>query len=76
MLSGATALNFNTQTDMVAKNTATVVRSVGCAVGEDIDSTDVVDCLRDQSFEKLANVSVDIMRAARPPWRKFLPPSI
>ena len=67
MMSGATGLNFNIRSDLVANNTATVARFVGCMKG-DPDSKATLACLRGTSFERLMNVSVTLSRQNRPPF--------
>lgn len=65
MMSGGPGLNFNSQPDMVASNTATIAQQLGCHANNDIDT---LTCLRGVPFEKLTNVSVVASRAARPPF--------
>ena len=73
MLSGATGTNFNIMSNLVASNTATVARSVGCT--EDEHSQEMIDCLRNVPLERLMNVSVALARHQRPPFGElaFLP---
>ncbi|POS71369.1 hypothetical protein DHEL01_v210237 [Diaporthe helianthi] len=69
MMSGAPGLNFNTMSSLVADNTAMIARQVGCVKdGEDEQTEDVVQCLREAPFDVLTNLSVSAMRAARPPF--------
>ena len=67
MMSGASGLNFNIKSDLVANNTRTVAETLGCIKGE-FDSALTVDCLRDTPLEKLMNVSVSLARKLRPPF--------
>lgn len=67
MMSGASGLNFNIKSDLVANNTRTVAEALGCIKGE-FDSAWTVDCLRDAPAEKLMNVSVSLARKLRPPF--------
>lgn len=67
MMSGASGLNFNVDSDLVANNTAQVAESLGCIKGS-FDSTGTMDCLRDVPMEKLMNVSVTLSRQSRPPF--------
>ncbi|KAI1466956.1 alpha/beta-hydrolase [Daldinia caldariorum] len=68
MMSGASGLNFNTKSDLVAKNTEAVAQGVGCIKNGDSQSVETVQCLREAPFELLANLSVTAARAARPPF--------
>lgn len=69
MMSGAPGLNFNTMSDLVADNTATIARQVGCAEdGADAHTDAVLACLREAPFDVLTDLSVSAMRAARPPF--------
>ncbi|KAI1443637.1 alpha/beta-hydrolase [Annulohypoxylon stygium] len=68
MMSGAAGLNFNSMSDLVANNSATVAQGVGCIKNEDSQSAETLQCLRDASFEVLTNLSVTASRAARPPF--------
>ena len=67
MMSGSTGTNFNIMSDLVADNTATVARSVGCTQ-EDPDSPATLNCLRDVALPKLMDVSVSLARRTRPPF--------
>lgn len=67
-MSGASGLNFNTQSDLVANNTATIAEKVGCIKSGDSQSAETLSCLRDAPFELLTNLSVSMSRAARPPF--------
>ena len=69
MMSGASGLNFNIKSDLVANNTAKVAELLDCiGTGSDADSQATVDCLRDVPMEKLMNVSVTLSRQLRPPF--------
>jgi carboxylesterase type B len=68
MMSGAPGLNFNTKSDLVANNTATIAEKVGCIKGGDSQSAETLGCLRQIPFEVLTNLSVSMSRAARPPF--------
>lgn len=52
--------------NLVASNTATVARSVGCT--GDPDSQTTVHCLRNIPLETLMDVSVAFARQTRPPF--------
>lgn len=67
MMSGASGTNFNIMSDLVARNTATVARSVGCTQ-DDPDSQATLNCLRYVPLERLMNVSVSLARRTRPPF--------
>ena len=67
MMSGATGTNFNIMSDLVASNTATVAKSVGCTQ-QDPDSQAALTCLREISLETLMDVSVGLARRLRPPF--------
>ena len=66
-MSGASGLNFNIMSDLVANNTATVAKSLDC-VEDDPDSELTLACLRSAPFEKLMNISVALSREKRPPF--------
>lgn len=66
-MSGASGTNFNIMSDLVAGNTATVAKSVGCNQF-DPDSQATVDCLRKIPFETLMDTSVSFARQSRPPF--------
>ncbi|KAJ6135915.1 alpha/beta-hydrolase [Penicillium capsulatum] len=68
MMSGALGLNFNTDSDLVAKNTATLAKQVGCTDQDNDQSAPTLHCLRHIPFEILSNASVSMSRAARPPF--------
>jgi carboxylesterase type B len=68
MMSGASGLNFNTKSDLVANNTATIAEKVGCVKSGDSQSAETLTCLREAPFEVLTNLSVSMSRAARPPF--------
>ena len=73
-MSGATGLNFNIMSSIVADNTAKVARIVGCTL--DPDSQEALNCLRSVTLERLMNASVDLARQARPPFGElFFSPS-
>ena len=73
-MSGATGLNFNIMSSMVADNTAKVARTVGCT--SDPDSQEALNCLRCVNLERLMNASVGLARQARPPFGElFFSPS-
>ncbi|KAJ5783754.1 uncharacterized protein N7518_009431 [Penicillium psychrosexuale] len=65
MMSGGPGLNFNSQPDLVASNTAAVAQQVGCDSDNDLQT---LECLRGVPFEQLTNLSVTASRAARPPF--------
>lgn len=68
-MSGAPGLNFNTKSDLVANNTATIARGVRCASESDNAQSDqTITCLRNAPVELLTNLSVTASRAARPPF--------
>lgn len=66
MMSGASGTNFNIMSGLVAGNTATVARSVGCTQNPDSQAT--LNCLRNVPLETLMNVSVSLARQTRPPF--------
>ena len=66
MLSGATGTNFNIMSNLVASNTATVARSVGCTGDPDSEAT--VQCLRSVPLDRLMDVSVAFARQRTPPF--------
>ncbi|OTA63162.1 alpha/beta-hydrolase [Hypoxylon sp. EC38] len=68
MMSGAPGLNFNTKSDLVANNTATVALGAGCIRNDDSQSGETLQCLREAPVELLTNLSVTASRAARPPF--------
>lgn len=51
---------------LVASNTATVAKLVGCT--DDPDSQATLNCLRDTPLKILMNVSVSLSRQLRPPF--------
>lgn len=53
--------------DLVAENTATVAKSVGCTQ-DDPDSQATLNCLRNIPVQKLMDVSVSLARQIRPPF--------
>ncbi|KAJ5173918.1 Carboxylesterase type B [Penicillium coprophilum] len=65
MMSGGPGLNFNSQPELVASNTAAIAQQVGCGGGQDLQT---LECLRAVPFEQLTNLSVTASRAARPPF--------
>jgi len=65
-MSGASGTHFNIMSDLIASNTATVTRSVGCT--DDPDSQAALDCLRHTPLETLIDVSVNLSRQLRPPF--------
>lgn len=65
-MSGATGTNFNIMSSLVADNTATVAKTVGCT--QDPDSKAALDCLRNFALPRLMDVSVSLARTARPPF--------
>jgi carboxylesterase type B len=67
LMSGGPGLNFNTKATLVKENTEAVAKEVGC-VKKDSQSFETIECLRTIPMEKLANLSVSAMRAARPPF--------
>lgn len=66
MMSGASGTNFNIMSNLVADNTATVARSIGCT--QDPDSQATLDCLRQTPLENLMDASVKLARQLRPPF--------
>lgn len=66
MMSGASGTNFNIMSDLLASNTATVTKSVGCT--DDPDSQAALNCLRQTPLKTLMNVSVSLSRQLRPPF--------
>ncbi|XXH00193.1 hypothetical protein Hte_006535 [Hypoxylon texense] len=68
MMSGAPNLNFNTESDLVANNTAAISQAVGCTEHHNSQSAEVIDCLRETPVDLLTNLSVSASRAARPPF--------
>lgn len=67
-MSGGPGLNFNTESDLVANNTADIANQVGCVKDGDSQSAETVECLRKADANTLANLSVSASRAARPPF--------
>lgn len=67
-MSGAPGLNFNTKSDLVANNTASVAMEIGCTDKDNDQSQEVLECLREASVDALTNASVAMSRAARPPF--------
>lgn len=67
MMSGASGLNFNIKSDLVANNTAKVANILGC-IKSNADSSATIECLRSVPMEKLMNVSVTLSRQLRPPF--------
>ena len=67
MMSGASGTNFNIMSDLVASNTATVAKSVGCTQ-DDPDSQATLNCLRNTPLENLMDISVSLARQLRPPF--------
>ncbi|KAL5044217.1 hypothetical protein BDW71DRAFT_186264 [Aspergillus fruticulosus] len=65
MMSGGPGLNFNSEPDLVANNTAAIAQQVGCGHNDD---SQTLECLRGVPFEQLTNFSVAASRAARPPF--------
>ena len=61
MMSGASGLNFNINSNLVANNIAAVAREMNCIRG-DIDTKKTLACLREVSLEKLTDVSVNLAR--------------
>lgn len=69
MMSGAPGLNFNTKSDLVAKNTAAIAKEVGCITKNgDGQSEETLQCLQEAPVDILTNLSVTASRAARPPF--------
>ncbi|KAI1504895.1 lipase [Biscogniauxia marginata] len=68
MMSGAPGLNFNTKSGLVADNTAAIAKEVGCVEGDDSQSSETLQCLREAPVDILANLSVTASRNARPPF--------
>lgn len=64
-MSGASGTNFNIMSNLVADNTATVAKSVGCTQD---NSQAVLDCLRQVPLESLMDTSVNLARQLRPPF--------
>lgn len=69
MMSGATGTNFDIMCDLVADNTATAARLVGCA--QDDPNSATLNCLRSIPLHKLMDVSVDLARRTRPSFVKL-----
>lgn len=68
-MSGGPGLNFNTDSDLVANNTAAIARQVGCVEdGEYDQSAKTLECLREAPVDILTNLSVTASRSARPPF--------
>ena len=67
MMSGASGLNFNVKSSLVANNTATVAETLGCIKG-DADSDATIECLKEVPMDKLMNISVTLSRQLRPPF--------
>ncbi|KAI1866104.1 uncharacterized protein JN550_007793 [Neoarthrinium moseri] len=67
-MSGAPGLNFNTKSDLVAKNTADVAQEAGCIRDGDSQSAETLKFLKEAPFELLTNLSITAARAARPPF--------
>lgn len=67
MMSGASGLNFNIMSDLVANNTLTVARSLNCTQ-DDPDSEAILECLRASPLDRLMDVSVSLARQMRPPF--------
>lgn len=65
-MSGASGLNFNIMSDLVANNTATIAQTLGCT--DDFDSAATTQCLRDIPLQKLTDESVSFARRLRPPF--------
>ncbi|KAL3458698.1 alpha/beta-hydrolase [Aspergillus heterothallicus] len=77
MMSAGPGVNFNSQPDMVASNTATIARQVSCVKDGDDQSLETLNCLREVPFEVLTNLSVASSRTARPPFGEgFFYPTI
>ncbi|KAL4927486.1 Alpha/Beta hydrolase protein [Aspergillus undulatus] len=78
MMSGGPGLNFNSQPELVAENTVSIAREVGCIKdGSSGQDKATLSCLRSIPFEILTNRSVSAMRAARPPFGEgFFYPTI
>ena len=70
MISGASGLNFNIKSDLVANNTATVAEALNC-VKEDPESDATLACLRTAPFDDLINVSVSLSRHKDLPLASF-----
>ena len=66
-MSGASGLNFNIDSSLVADNTAAVAHEMNCVKGGP-DSKDTLSCLREAPLERLINVSVSLARQQRPPF--------
>lgn len=66
MMSGASGLNFNIMSDVVADNTATVAKTVGCT--GDFHSAATLECLRKVPLGTLMNESVGLARKLHPPF--------
>ncbi|KAL2844687.1 alpha/beta-hydrolase [Aspergillus pseudodeflectus] len=77
MMSAGPGVNFNSHPDMVANNTATVAKQVGCVKDDDDQGLQTLRCLREIPFEGLTNFSVAASRIARPPFGEgFFYPTI
>ncbi|KAL2815993.1 alpha/beta-hydrolase [Aspergillus granulosus] len=68
MMSAGPGVNFHSQPDMVASNTASIANQVSCVKDDDDQGSDTLRCLREVPFEILTNLSVAAFRAARPPF--------
>lgn len=65
-MSGGSGYNFNVRKGLIAQNTATVMRDVGCR--DDPDSQAAIDCLRRVPFKTLMDTSVGLQRKLSPPY--------
>lgn len=68
MMSGGPGLNFNTMSDLVKNNTATVAQEIDCVQNGASQSEETVQCLRSADVDLLCNLSIAAMRTARPPF--------
>ncbi|PWY89234.1 alpha/beta-hydrolase [Aspergillus heteromorphus CBS 117.55] len=68
MMSGAPGLNFNSNPELVANNTANIASQVGCVDDADSQSIKTLECLRTIPADVLTNLTVTSARAARPPF--------
>lgn len=77
MIGAAPNSMFNLNRDDTKERTALVAEEVGCSGAAYPDSAAVTQCLRDTPWEKLTNVSVDMMKRARPPFgEQFFAPRV
>lgn len=66
-MSGASGLNFNIKSGLVARNTAAVAEQLNC-VRADAGSEATIQCLRDIPLQPLMDASVGLARQLHPPF--------